>query len=1248
MNDLTLSHDILYILTLNILPIVDIKIVSFQSIKHQPVKLRTARMIKRFALILGVFFLSQTAFADIYSANQALARGDARTAAEEFKRLAKIGDSRAQAHLAYMYYIGEGVTQSYTEAVYWYEKAAVQGNRDAQYNLAVAYAFGEGVEQDLVKASTWYRRAADQGHIVAQYSLGISYIYGEGVNQDIVQAFEWVKKSAEQGYSRAQVHLGSMYHTGEGVLQNFTEAANWYRKAADRGDATAQYNLANLYRSGKGVDQDYLQALRWYRAAAEQGYKLALNEIAVLERTAGADVARRARSTPVKPEGSSANTRLQNTNVAPTTTATTPAPQATEQVAAETITPETSVNIATNQPQSEPVKEEVVEEVVETKTPEPIQEKVEEVQETVAVVEPETIETPIAEVEDTSEVIKDEEVAETKEEEKSGGAFSAIANWFKGDDKEKEAEIAETMQEIDEAKPEDNEAPTPDVAVRKPIKLTPTTGYLSVPTNDWSSDKDAAIVEESTEVIVSNTEEVETPVIQEIQAAEDATFTEEIQTLEEPKEEPAQVSDVDTGVEEKNTGTISEAEQKEIDNAIAENTVEEVQTVEEVKNDIVTNTPPASTNDLIAMQFSQAKPLVPEEEVSAVAEEDLKAIDDVEVEPEQIIEPLETVKEEIEMIEKTVDVEAVETIETEATEEPITVLKAPENVEQDIAEPIIETKAIAVETLEEETKEATEDKEESGNPFLNLTKIFSGKKEVVAPEEADPSEELYPASEASVNAGQAALAQEDYDKAYKHFKPLALNGDAEAQSQLAGMYYLGKGKDKDLDAAFKWHKAAAENGNANSQYSVGNMYLLGESVTQDYQQASNWYKKAADQGHQASQYNYNNLQRILLTDATQTASETTTTATEEKQESKGLLKSIGSIFSSDEKEVKEEVETVTTVDEPEVVIDPLEGKEYILPGDELALSADDFKSATNGANSGDTAAQYKLGQHHYQIKNYRMAKVWYQRAATQGLSDAQFSLGNLYLYGLGVEQDEAQARNWFSRAASQGNSDAENNLALLNAGRKAILPSKDRVIALDLEATDSGEAIPVVSNESTPSLTTPIQALDNVEFKSERAVLKFPAQIKEEEEVAIDPSGKADYEQGLAYVYGNTVESDPNQAFNWFLKSAEKGYAPAQYKVGVAYAYGDGTPRNYEQALRWYKNAALQGHNIAQRNIGNMYYNGQGVNQDKTTAYAWYKIVADNGNEMDKRRLDNIKQELSSDELNKSIQLAQDIKSQAQ
>ena len=254
--------------------------------------------------ILPIALLSllclNSANADLYSASNALSRGDYETAVAEFTILAEKGDDKAQANLGYMYYAGEGVPQDYQQAVYWYRKAAVQGNRDAQYNLAVSYAFGEGVAQDLTEAAIWYRRAGEQGHVVSQYSLGISYAYGEGVPQDQTEAARWFTKAANQGYARAQVQLGSMHHTGEGVTQDYSEAVRWYRMAADRGDATAQYNLGTMYRSGKGVEQNYAQAKRWFRQSADQGYAAAQNELASLERSAGANVA--TRTIQVKPE----------------------------------------------------------------------------------------------------------------------------------------------------------------------------------------------------------------------------------------------------------------------------------------------------------------------------------------------------------------------------------------------------------------------------------------------------------------------------------------------------------------------------------------------------------------------------------------------------------------------------------------------------------------------------------------------------------------------------------------------------------------------------------------------------------------------------------------------------------------------------------------------------------------------------------------------------------------------------------
>lgn len=75
---------------------------------------------------------------------------------------AKSGNLKAQFELAFCYYDGDGVEQSYSKATYWFEKAAKQGNASSQYNLGSCYYQGKGVEQSYSKAIYWYKKAAEQ------------------------------------------------------------------------------------------------------------------------------------------------------------------------------------------------------------------------------------------------------------------------------------------------------------------------------------------------------------------------------------------------------------------------------------------------------------------------------------------------------------------------------------------------------------------------------------------------------------------------------------------------------------------------------------------------------------------------------------------------------------------------------------------------------------------------------------------------------------------------------------------------------------------------------------------------------------------------------------------------------------------------------------------------------------------------------------------------------------------------------
>jgi TPR repeat protein len=78
---------------------------------------------------------------------------------------------------------------------------------------------------------------------------------------------------------------------------------------------------------------------------------------------------------------------------------------------------------------------------------------------------------------------------------------------------------------------------------------------------------------------------------------------------------------------------------------------------------------------------------------------------------------------------------------------------------------------------------------------------------------------------ADLEAGKRAYEQRDYRTALKELKPLAEQGNPEAQALLGLMYSLGRGVPFDVDQAMKWFKAAADQGNAEGQCRLGSLYL---------------------------------------------------------------------------------------------------------------------------------------------------------------------------------------------------------------------------------------------------------------------------------------------------------------------------------------------------------------------------------------------------------------------------------------
>jgi len=88
---------------------------------------------------------------------------------------------------------------------------------------------------------------------------------------------------------------------------------------------------------------------------------------------------------------------------------------------------------------------------------------------------------------------------------------------------------------------------------------------------------------------------------------------------------------------------------------------------------------------------------------------------------------------------------------------------------------------------------------------------------------------------------------------------------------------------------------------------------------------------------------------------------------------------------------------------------------------------------------------------------------------------------------------------------------------------------------------------------------------------------------------------------------------DHVQASEWFRRSAEQGYAPAQAKYGDCLIYGSGVKKDSSAAVRWYTRAADRGDASGQRALGLCYDAGTGVREDARRAVELYKSAAEGG-----------------------------------
>ncbi len=118
---------------------------------------------------------------------------------DRLMKLAELGDSNAQARIAWMYRNGEGVEKNDQLAFQWMKKSAEKGDSTSQDNLGIFYRDGIGTEVNVSEAASWFKKSALQGDPQGQGNLGQAFITGNGVEKNYFLAYVWSGLSAKSG-----------------------------------------------------------------------------------------------------------------------------------------------------------------------------------------------------------------------------------------------------------------------------------------------------------------------------------------------------------------------------------------------------------------------------------------------------------------------------------------------------------------------------------------------------------------------------------------------------------------------------------------------------------------------------------------------------------------------------------------------------------------------------------------------------------------------------------------------------------------------------------------------------------------------------------------------------------------------------------------------------------------------------------------------------------------------------------------
>lgn len=234
-------------------------------------------------------------------------------------------------------------------------------------------------------------------------------------------------------------------------------------------------------------------------------------------------------------------------------------------------------------------------------------------------------------------------------------------------------------------------------------------------------------------------------------------------------------------------------------------------------------------------------------------------------------------------------------------------------------------------------------------------------------------------------------------------------------------------------------------------------------------------------------------------------------------------------------------------------------------------------------------------------QDFVQAFFWYEKAASQGHTNAQNNLGLLYERGKGVAPDSQRAMSLYRRAAELGNAKAQHNLGRMYHTGEAVERDYPQALFWYLEA---------VENDGVAHSLFALGSLYYAEDFPQRDLAKA---VEYWRQSALKNLSEGQFRLGYEYHQGGGVEIDLCQAVYWYQLAAEQDHPSALFNLAHMYYSGEAGREDPERGLSYLRRSAELGCLLAQLDLSDRYIHGDGAGKDLAEALRWCETAAEQG-----------------------------------